>query len=99
MAEAEEVCDFVRTDCIDYMLVKAYNDGDLDHLVSSISMCETRINLTHVFVMAARAHRLFSLMLPFNPKWHTTINTGRTHKNWRESQSGCSRDSCREGKI
>ena len=74
MEEAKEVRDFVKTDRIDSMRVEAYNDGDLDRLVSATTMCETRMNLTHDFVTAARAQQPFVLMLPSNPKWHTYFN-------------------------
>lgn len=63
MREAKEVRDFVKIDRIDSIRKEAARDGQLSISCTAISMCETRMNLVHDYIGAARQQHDFMQLL------------------------------------
>jgi hypothetical protein len=75
MAEAKEVRDFVKIDRIDSIRVEsnAVKDAD-EYITTAVNMCETRMNLCHDFILAARKQHDFVKLLWGNESFRTYFN-------------------------
>jgi hypothetical protein len=79
LEEANEVHKFIRIDRIDSIRLETAEEGDLDESYAGLTMCDTRMNLSHDFFIGALNQVTFLAGLPRNQKWKNFLSDRKSN--------------------
>ena len=93
--EADEVHKFVRIDRVDSIRRETAEEGDLNESYAGMTKCDTRMNLSHDFILGALKQATFLAGLPRNQKWKDYLDDRKPNDRAKSEQTlkKCSDDS------